>query len=131
MAGPVRSTYGVIIVQLNPSLVSTRPETSPATERLAAADHQLLHKVAELCVRRGLGVPAVLMLEMCKPLNYVGSQALAFAGPFVQAFVSAEKYYRLAELLEDRKNVEVLLREIELALETQAARRRGASPRSQ
>ena len=42
----------------------------------------LLTKVATEIVRRRLTVPAILFLETCKPLNFIGSQMLIALKPF-------------------------------------------------
>lgn len=60
-----------------------------------------------------MSVPALFYLEMAKPLAFLGSQAMVFFGPIVTAFMNSEGYYQLAELLEDRDNVEFLMQEIE------------------
>jgi len=38
---------------------------------------------------------------------------MVFFGPIITAFISSQYYYKFAELLEDRNNVEFLLVEIE------------------
>ena len=38
---------------------------------------------------------------------------MIFFGPIITAFISPNSYYKFAELLEDRKNIEFLLLEIE------------------
>ena len=38
---------------------------------------------------------------------------MIFFGPILTAFIKSEKYYNFAEILEDRNNIEFLLREIE------------------
>ena len=76
-------------------------------------DRAILTRLADGIVSRGLAVPAILFLEMNKPLAFLGSQALVFFGPIITAFIRSEPYYQAAELLEDRRNVEFLLQEIE------------------
>jgi hypothetical protein len=38
---------------------------------------------------------------------------MVFFGPIITAFVSSQSYYKFAELLEERQNVEFLMLEIE------------------
>ena len=38
---------------------------------------------------------------------------MVFFGPIITAFISSQSYYKFAQLLEDRNNVEFLLVEIE------------------
>lgn len=76
-------------------------------------DEELLDAVAGRVVNMRLAVPAVFFLESTKPLSFIGSQALVFLEPFVQAFLSTEAYSRFARLMEDRQNLEALIRRIE------------------
>lgn len=57
--------------------------------------------------------PAVLFLESAKPLSFLGNQALVFFQPIVQTVFNFRTYDEITELLEDRENVEVLLKKIE------------------
>lgn len=68
---------------------------------------------------RGLATPAILLLELLKPLSFVGSQLLVAADPLLEAFVG-NAGRRYARLLEDRRNIDRLLQ----ALETRQARSR-------
>lgn len=77
------------------------------------ADAALLDAIAGRIVRMGLAVPAVFFLESSKPLSFIGSQALVFFEPFVKAFLDLKSYDRFAALMEDRANVEKLIRRIE------------------
>jgi hypothetical protein len=76
-------------------------------------DRRLIDAVAARVVRMGLAVPAIFFLESTKPLSYVGSQALVFLEPFVKSVLTVASYDRFVALLEDRSNVEKLLRRIE------------------
>lgn len=77
------------------------------------SDHELISSLAKKIVRHGLGVPAIFFLEMVKYLAFFGSQIMIFFGPIITVFISSHLYYKYAELLEDRKNVELLLSTIE------------------
>ncbi|MFQ6609352.1 MAG: hypothetical protein ACE5D7_00990 [Fidelibacterota bacterium] len=76
-------------------------------------DRQILTKFSRKIVDRGMSIPAILFLESVKYVSFIGSQALVFFGPIITAFIRSEPYYRLTELLEDRKNIEFILTEIE------------------
>lgn len=84
----------------------------------------LLGKLAKEVVDRSLTAPAVMFLESTKPLSFLGSQVMVFFAPFVKAFWTGASYDQLAELLEDRENVERLLQEIERLEAEQNARRK-------
>jgi|TARA_B100000035_G_C20881709_1_gene500852 hypothetical protein len=83
------------------------------TQYVDQPDRSVLTSVAAKIVRHGMTTPAILYLEMAKPLAFLGSQAMVFFGPIVTAFMNNEGYYQLAELLEERDNVEFLMEEIE------------------
>ena len=101
----------------------TNPEE--AGVGLAPEDEALLLTVAQRVVRYRMEVPAVLFLESVLPLNFVGSQAMVFFAPLVQALFAMPQYERFAKLLEDRENLERLARLIEAE-----ADRRDAGPKA-
>ena len=68
----------------------------------------LLEKLADGIVRRQLAIPAVLLLETCKPLNFVGSQALAFLAPLLTLIFNKADVDRFIELLEKRQSVDLI-----------------------
>ena len=73
----------------------------------------LLTKVARQIVKRRLTVPAILVLETCKPLNFIGSQILLALNPFVQSIFNTAEYQKFALIIEKDANVELLIRRIE------------------
>ena len=77
------------------------------------AEREAITRIAQKIIDRGFVTPAVFFLELMKPLSLLGSHALVFFGPIITAFVRQDKYYRATELLEDPKNVEFLISEIE------------------
>lgn len=86
---------------------------------LAEQDRLFLERVAKKIHHSGLVTPAVFFLEMTKPLSLLGSHALVFFGPIINAFIQSENYYRTVQVFEDSANVELLLQMIE-SLETEA-----------
>ena len=80
---------------------------------IAQSDKQLISDLAEKVVNHGMAVPAIFFLDMMKYLSFFGGQLMVFFGPMITAFISSQSYYKFAELLEDRNNVEFLLTEIE------------------
>jgi hypothetical protein len=60
-----------------------------------------------------MAIPAILFLEMGKYLSFFGAQLMIIFGPIITVFIPFHSYYKIAELLEDRKNVEFLLVQIE------------------
>jgi len=80
---------------------------------ITQSDKQLISNLAEKVVHHGMAVPAILFLDMMKYLSFFGGQLMVFFGPIITAFVSSQSYYKFAELLEERQNVEFLMLEIE------------------
>ena len=80
----------------------TTPEKRETLDRLAAN-----------IVERHLTAPAILFLESSKPLSFLGNQAMVFFQPIVQAIFNFKSYDDIMDMLEDRENIEYLLRKME------------------
>ena len=76
-------------------------------------DKDFLTKLAGEVKSRRLTTPAIFFLEMTRPLNFVGSQAMVFFGPIISAFVKTDGYYKAAEIFENHNSIEFLIQEIE------------------
>ena len=96
-------------------------EISPNSTSLTLEeqDRQFLERIAKKIHDSGFVTPAVFFLEMTKPLSLLGSHALVFFGPIINAFIQSENYYRSVQVFEESANVELLLQMIE-SLEEQA-----------
>jgi hypothetical protein len=92
--------------------------------RLPDADQALLDRVAGWICDRRMETPAVLFLETARPLSFVGSQAMHFFDPLVRAMFTWPDYERFARLMEDRANLERLIRAIEKSADRRDAERR-------
>jgi len=75
----------------------------------------LIEKIARRVVQWRLTVPAIVVLESAKPLSFVASQVMVFFEPIVQSLFSFKDYRDFYEMLEDRKNIELLIQAIERA----------------
>ncbi|MFQ6002264.1 MAG: hypothetical protein ACE5KJ_00815 [Candidatus Zixiibacteriota bacterium] len=90
-------------------------------EELTPQQDEILTKIAQKVVHWKMSVPAILFLESVKPLNYIGSQMMAFFEPFVQTVFSWKDYDEFRRMMEERGTVEKLLQKIEqLDAEAQA-----------
>jgi len=87
---------------------------------------RMIEDLATHIVRRRLETPAVLFLEMNRPLSFIGSQALIMAMPLLGPLFGPEKLARYSKLLSDRQNIEKLINRIE---ELSAERDRGQTPK--
>ena len=73
----------------------------------------LLTRIATEIVRRRLTVPAILFLETCKPINFIGSQILIALNPFVSSIFNTAECQKFALIIEKDANVELLTQLIE------------------
>ena len=83
-------------------------------DEIPEADQQaILEKVARQIVKRRLTAPAILVLEVCKPLNFLGSQLLIAFNPFLQSIFNTAEFQKFALIIEKDTNVEALIKLIE------------------
>ena len=82
-------------------------------EPLAPEDLALLERAADVIVRRGMAVPAVVLLESLGPANFLGSQALHFFMPLMEVAFPQPELQRVALLLERRDTLSRLASLIE------------------
>ena len=87
---------------------------SPPDQAITEADHALALKVAAFVVGRKLAVPAIMMLETGRPLNYIGSQFLVFVSPFISIiFSNTREFEQFTLFLEKRESIPCLIHHIE------------------
>lgn len=96
---------------------AVRPETKP----LSIEDVQLLERIAETVVKRGMAAPATMFLESMGPMNFLGSQALHFLTPIIECVCNAKEVEQVARLLERRDTVTRLIAIIEAKSAPQGA----------
>lgn len=72
-----------------------------------------LERLAHGVVARGLEIPALVLIESMRPLNFFASQALLAFSPIVRMVADADDLNRVAEALEDRRTVQKLADRIE------------------
>jgi len=84
------------------------PFSPPSEEQL-----QLVDRLAGEIVRRRLTTPALATLEMSRPLNFIGAQAMHFFAPVVNTMFDAGTYEKFAKFLERRDAIDVLMERIE------------------
>jgi hypothetical protein len=80
----------------------------PTVEQRAAVD-----AICREIVRRHLSTPALLFLEMSRPLNYIGSQTLHFFQPMIGVLTDSKGPEHFALFLEKRGSIEYICRRIE------------------
>lgn len=78
---------------------------------------QLIDKAVSEIQKRKLITPAILFLEMHKPLGYIGSQAAIALSPFIVPFVGFDFVNNYSRLFSKRENIEKLIVRLENARE--------------
>lgn len=78
-------------------------------------DRALIDRLAAFVVRRRMTVPALMLLESWRPLNFIGSQMLTFLAPFVTMVFSEQEYSRFTGILERRGSIDLIIERIEKA----------------
>ncbi|MCD4690107.1 hypothetical protein K8S17_01455 [bacterium] len=90
-------------------------KSSPSKEQAETRDEKrkTLDGFAVKIVERKLTAPAILFIESMRPLSFIGNQAMVFFQPIVQTIFNSKSYDNVMDLLEDRDNIEYLLKKIE------------------
>lgn len=82
---------------------------------------RLCHEIA----RRRLTTPAVLYLEMSRPLGFLAAQAIHFFTPLISLFTDRQGHREFAEFLEHRGAIDYLLDRLEGSVRDVSPRRHG------
>jgi hypothetical protein len=106
---------------MRPAALAAYDDPLPDAERDA-----LLDKAARAVVSRGLEAPAVLALEMHKPLAFVASQALIVTTPLLGPLLGLGRMQNLTRLLQEPGAVEALL----VRIEEMSARKERQTPQT-
>ncbi|MGM9991587.1 MAG: hypothetical protein ACI376_01885 [Candidatus Bruticola sp.] len=72
-----------------------------------------VNRLAQLVVSSHLGVPALWFLESCRPLHFIGSQALFFLSPAANMFGWGDLCRQMAKIAEQPSQMEALMEAIE------------------
>lgn len=79
---------------------------------------QLIENLARRAARMHVTAPAILFLEMHRPLAFLGAQMLWVGQPFLSLWLERADIRDVALLLEDREGVERLIEHLERAQNT-------------
>lgn len=79
----------------------------------ASRRQQLIDRFARRIAALGLTAPAVLFLEMHKPLAFLGAQLLFAAQPFLSIGLNDADLRDFAAIIEDRTGVEEVINRLE------------------
>jgi uracil-DNA glycosylase len=96
----------------------------PGPARPTDAQRLVVETLCVEVVRRRLTTPALLALEMSRPLNYLSAQLLHFFQPLLVVLGDTAAYDRFTEFLQQRGSIEYIVERLE-ALEASDAARAG------
>jgi len=88
----------------------TAPSDAPQAASTATPD--AVHRIADALARRGLSVPAIVLLEMLRPMGFLCGQALCVMEPILSPMAGGA-HRRLARFLEGGDGIERLLSALE------------------
>lgn len=73
----------------------------------------LIEKIARQVTARGMQIPAIIFLEMHKPLAFLAGQGILFSSGFLAPIFGPKNVQQYSRLFESRDNIELLIRRIE------------------
>lgn len=76
--------------------------TQSAPQPFSVEDIELMERMADVIVKRGMAAPATVFFESMGPMNFLGSQALHFFTPIIEFAFNAKEVEQVARLLERR-----------------------------
>lgn len=88
---------------------ATRDEEELQTEERS----RLIDNLARRIVRRRLETPAIMFLEMHKPVAFLASQCVLMASPLLAPLLGRWEIEKYSRLLNSPENVELLIHRIE------------------
>ena len=74
---------------------------------------EFINTLAKLVVDKHMSAPAVMTLEMIKPLSLLGQSALMIFGPLIDMIFDPVKMEKFQAVIGDRKRIEQLMTAIE------------------
>lgn len=74
---------------------------------------EFIDKLADAVHRRGMSVPAVMALEMAKPLSFIGYSSLVVFAPMLELIFDPVKMEKMQAVAGDRDRIEKLIVAIE------------------
>lgn len=88
--------------------------TTVWNEPLSADEREeLIERAATMVVKRGLSVPAIVALEMHRPIAFTLSQGIIALTPLFAPLIGLHRMQTLSRLLSEPGGIEALIRRIE------------------
>lgn len=87
--------------------------TKSVPQPFSIEEVELLERIADAIVKRGMAAPAMVFFESLGPMNFLGSQALHFLTPIIEFAFDPKEVQQVACLLERRDTIARLITLIE------------------
>lgn len=81
----------------------------------------IISRVSEEILKRRLETPAILFLEMHKPIANLAAHAVVAVSPFLMPFLGFNSVDEYSQFMSDRENIERLIRRLERPKEAETA----------
>ncbi len=92
----------------------TVPEDHESNNKFTNEElNEFINKLSKLVVEKHMSAPAVIALEMAKPLALVGQSSLILFGPLLELIFDAVKMEKFQAVIGDRTRIEQLMTTIE------------------
>jgi hypothetical protein len=86
---------------------------------------QLLEHLSQQIGRWRLTLPAIVLLQVTRPLSFIASQALLLCQPLISTFHDAPPIAGYVDLLADRANIDRLVARLEEESHTHRGKEKG------
>lgn len=91
----------------------TDPEDFDDDQLTPEERDKLINELAQKVVDKRMETPAIMFLEMHKPVTFLASQSMLVASPFLVPLFGAEGVQKYSKLFSSVDNVELLIERIE------------------
>lgn len=92
----------------------TIPDEVEEHKKFSSEDlDEFINNLAKLVVDKQMSAPAIMTLEMAKPIALVGQSALMLFGPLLDLLFDPVKMEKFQAVIGDRKRIEQLMTTIE------------------
>lgn len=99
----------------------------PRNDSVSEEEASIIDRLVVELERRRMTGPALIFLEMSRPLNYLSAQTLHFLQPVATMIFNRRDYQILAKFLERRESIDILCERLETRKSVEAAAERKSS----
>lgn len=110
-----RASLPISLIPMSPKTVTLQTEAKTSPRPDSERREQLIDELVRRAARMNVTAPAILFLEMNRPLAFLGAQVLWTAQPFLSLWLDPTGIGDVARLLEDPASVDELIHRLESA----------------